>query len=414
MGAYVMPIILYSDATLCDHSNKTSRHPVFMMLGNIPLARCNKVDAKILLSYIPSLDYYWPEACVMCATYGSPKSLHPCHSCLVDRNTINNVNLKKENIIIHNENSTKNSLRWGVDLGLFQYQLRFTIELLNLNYGNSAIKILKECLTQIPRYSNLKVFKNGIERFSQLTAAEYRDLMKIMLFVLNELIIDKKLNKNLYDLFYFWIDMYIWSRQTKFTKSDLDKFEVSRQNFFMSLASKSRSRSNNRSDSGIPSKKAIKQMTQHTIDQVINQLQNANNLWINVFDFAYLDNDNKVIIRAVSNYYNQAAFSDVCIEMDELEQNDYLTDNGMCYAKVLLIIWITLSKLDQKLELALVHWYDFAYLSNIKNYYFYKCAVLKFVEHYNLIPITSIANTVHIIPKFNEPGIFFVNRYIDY
>ncbi|RIB21027.1 hypothetical protein C2G38_1963062 [Gigaspora rosea] len=54
IGAYVMPIILYSDATLCDHLGKTSRHPVFMMLGNIPLARHNKVDAKILLSYIPT------------------------------------------------------------------------------------------------------------------------------------------------------------------------------------------------------------------------------------------------------------------------------------------------------------------------------------------------------------------------
>ncbi|CAG8738235.1 17832_t:CDS:1, partial [Racocetra fulgida] len=48
---------------------------------------------------------------------------------------------------------------------------------------------------------------------------------------------------------------------------------------------------------------------------------------IEVFDFAYLDND-RVIICASPNYYNQAAFSDVCIEMDELKQDDYLTDNG--------------------------------------------------------------------------------------
>ncbi|CAG8797546.1 6300_t:CDS:1, partial [Racocetra fulgida] len=54
-GAHVMPIILYSDATLCDHLGKTSRHPVFMTLGNIPLNRRNKVDAKILLGYIPNL-----------------------------------------------------------------------------------------------------------------------------------------------------------------------------------------------------------------------------------------------------------------------------------------------------------------------------------------------------------------------
>ncbi|CAG8724115.1 31763_t:CDS:1, partial [Racocetra persica] len=54
---------------------------------------------------------------------------------------------------------------------------------------------------------------------------------------------------------------------------------------------------------------------------------------IKVFDFAYLDNDDRVIIHASPNYYNQAAFSDICIEMDELEQENYLMDNGLCYAK---------------------------------------------------------------------------------
>ncbi|CAG8801110.1 24324_t:CDS:2, partial [Dentiscutata erythropus] len=143
IGAYVMPIILYSDATLCNHLGKTSRHPVFMTLGNFSLNHCNKIDAKILLGYIPSLEYNsisqkqpfqfrlatrklfhhtfaamlqllrslsntgihlyvneslkwfyphlaliilnWPEACMICASCGSPNSLHPCHFCLVDR-----------------------------------------------------------------------------------------------------------------------------------------------------------------------------------------------------------------------------------------------------------------------------------------------------------------------------------------
>ncbi|PKK59451.1 hypothetical protein RhiirC2_644141, partial [Rhizophagus irregularis] len=57
IGAYAMPIILYADATLCDHLGKTSRHPIFMTLGNIPLAHRNKVDSKILLGYLPSLEY---------------------------------------------------------------------------------------------------------------------------------------------------------------------------------------------------------------------------------------------------------------------------------------------------------------------------------------------------------------------
>jgi hypothetical protein len=113
------------------------------------------------------------------------------------------------------------------DLGLFQYQLRFTVELLNSNYGNNPIKILEERLSQIPRYPNLKIFKNGFERLNRLTASEYRDLMKVMLFVLDELILDKNLNKDLCDLFSLWINMYTWSRQQKYTESDLYEFEVS-------------------------------------------------------------------------------------------------------------------------------------------------------------------------------------------
>ncbi|CAG8844675.1 7840_t:CDS:2, partial [Racocetra persica] len=73
-------------------------------------------------------------------------------------------------------------------------------------------------------------------------------------------------------------------------------------------------------------------------------------------------------------------------------QDDYLTDNGLCYAKVLLILQIASPKLGQKLELALVYWYDFAYLSDTHRHYFYKCAILKYVEHYTLIPIASITD----------------------
>ncbi|KAF0496501.1 hypothetical protein F8M41_020944 [Gigaspora margarita] len=64
-------------------------------------------------------------------------------------------------------------------------------------------------------------------------------------------------------------------------------------------------------------------------------LQNIKNeiVFIEIFDFAYLNNDYKVVIRASSNYYGQGAFSDICVEMDKSEENDYLTDDGLCYAK---------------------------------------------------------------------------------
>jgi len=112
------------------------------------------------------------------------------------------------------------------NLGLFQYQLRFTVKLLKFKYGNGPIKILEERLSQIPRHPNIKVFKNGFERLNRLTASEYRDLMKVMLFALDNLISDKNLNKKLCDLFSLWIDMYTWSRQQGFTESDLCEFEV--------------------------------------------------------------------------------------------------------------------------------------------------------------------------------------------
>lgn len=137
----------------------------------------------------------------------------------------------------------------------------------------------------------------------------------------------------------------------------------------MTLVSKLQSQPRNSIYRGITSKTFAKKMTQHTIDQIIDQLKNTqdlNNLWvrgfeklksciydylqdiekwslrdienetvwIEVFEYAYLDNNRRIVVRASPNYYGKAAFSDVCIEMDESEQDDYLTDNGLCYAKV--------------------------------------------------------------------------------
>ncbi|CAG8760212.1 1831_t:CDS:2, partial [Racocetra fulgida] len=166
-------------------------------------------------------------------------------------------------------------------LGLFKYQLQFTVKLLISRYGNGPIKNLEECLSQIPRHPNLKVFKNGFDKFKRLTATEYRDLMKIVLFALDGLIPDKKLNKN-------------FIRQLKYCIHD----------YFLNIENWS-----------------------------LQDIENETIL-IEAFEHAYLDNDYKVIIRASSNYYGQKAFLDVCVEMDESEQNDYLTDGSLYYAKI--------------------------------------------------------------------------------
>ena len=53
--ANILSIILYSDATTCDQLGKTSEHPVYLTLDNIPSWRRNKPDAKVLLCYLPIL-----------------------------------------------------------------------------------------------------------------------------------------------------------------------------------------------------------------------------------------------------------------------------------------------------------------------------------------------------------------------
>src|SRR5213082_2885263 len=53
--AKVLSIIPYSDATTCDHLGKSSKHPIYLTLGNISSWVRNKPDAKVLLGYLPRL-----------------------------------------------------------------------------------------------------------------------------------------------------------------------------------------------------------------------------------------------------------------------------------------------------------------------------------------------------------------------
>ncbi|RHZ84143.1 hypothetical protein Glove_85g142 [Diversispora epigaea] len=54
-SAFIISIILYSDATTTDTLGKNSLHPIYLSLGNIPTWRRNKEDAKQLLGYFPIL-----------------------------------------------------------------------------------------------------------------------------------------------------------------------------------------------------------------------------------------------------------------------------------------------------------------------------------------------------------------------
>src|SRR6185436_755032 len=113
-----------------------------------------------------------------------------------------------------------------LDLGLFNYQITFTYDLLKDLYGASILDKIDNRLANMPRFSELKIFKKRIQSLSRITANEYRNLMKVMIFALDNLISDKTLNKKLLKIYEDWNNMYIMSRYEEFTEEDLNNFEV--------------------------------------------------------------------------------------------------------------------------------------------------------------------------------------------
>ena len=115
-----------------------------------------------------------------------------------------------------------------LDLGLFNYQITFTYDLLKQSYGASILDKVDKRLANIPRFPELKIFKNGIQSLSRITANEYRNLIKVMIFVLDNLDISEALNKKLLNLYEVWNNMYIMSRSEEFDDQSLKDFEVIR------------------------------------------------------------------------------------------------------------------------------------------------------------------------------------------
>ena len=95
-----------------------------------------------------------------------------------------------------------------LDLELFNYQITYTFNLLKDLYRASILDIIDNRLANIPRYPEL------------------RNLMKVIIFVLDNLNISESLNKKLLKLYEDWNNMYIISRYEKFSDKDLNDFEV--------------------------------------------------------------------------------------------------------------------------------------------------------------------------------------------
>jgi len=120
-----------------------------------------------------------------------------------------------------------------LDLGLFRYQIEFTYDLLKLQHNNKLIDELDCRIAAIPRYPGLKIFSYGLQSIARLTASEYRDLMKVMVFVMDNLYKENTRNvenfiknKDLAEVYKSWNEMYMLCRYEIFKESDLDKLKV--------------------------------------------------------------------------------------------------------------------------------------------------------------------------------------------
>lgn len=124
-----------------------------------------------------------------------------------------------------------------LDLGLFNYQVTYTREMLKELCGQVAVDELDNRLAKIPRFPGLKLFKNGLENIKRFTADEFRNMMKVFLFIIEGIIIKhhkesinenqaKKADELLVDVYYRWNKMYLYSRREYFLESELENFEV--------------------------------------------------------------------------------------------------------------------------------------------------------------------------------------------
>lgn len=114
-----------------------------------------------------------------------------------------------------------------IDLGLFKYQLEFTQDILKEIGGTELQKVFDNRLRQIPHFSGLKLI-NKLGQIKVITAADYRHVMKIALFALDN-IFDKWGEitcSELCDLYAKFSQMYIMSRKESYTEDELKVFEV--------------------------------------------------------------------------------------------------------------------------------------------------------------------------------------------
>ncbi|CAB4414546.1 unnamed protein product [Rhizophagus irregularis] len=82
------------------------------------------------------------------------------------------------------------------EIGLFPYMLNFTRDIIMHQSGNQIIAKMDNRLATITPFSGPKILRNGYQQEARFTGAEMQDVMKIIIFVLDELYTSDDIIKN--------------------------------------------------------------------------------------------------------------------------------------------------------------------------------------------------------------------------
>ncbi|GES96981.1 hypothetical protein GLOIN_2v1783703 [Rhizophagus clarus] len=216
------------NATTTDTLGKSQLHPIYITLGNIPIWQAANKDLvrdtfhKSLRHLLEPIILLKDELMMKCVNI-----LKMIHKDLFAHNFF--WDLPNINIYL----ATVPDRMHHLDLGLFRYQIIFTCDILKSQHvnGNKLVEEVDRRLAAIPRFPGIKIFSNGLQSIARLTASEYRSLMKVMIFVIDNLYdennneVDNFVNNDdLTKLYEYWNEMYILSRYEEFSESDLEKF----------------------------------------------------------------------------------------------------------------------------------------------------------------------------------------------
>ena len=117
-----------------------------------------------------------------------------------------------------------------LDLSITKYLLEFTHEYLQQKVDTKAVKEIDHRLCKILCYSGLIILKNSLENISKFTANNYCNIMKVIIFITDNLYKDYKEGgipcKRLCSMFCLYLKMYMMLRQESFTDMELAELQV--------------------------------------------------------------------------------------------------------------------------------------------------------------------------------------------